>query len=102
MLKEKILILPQEQEGNYLFVGEGLQAVCTKGFKEAFGDEFLQVAFTSQYLIAETYPNPDYLQKFTYKGITYWCIGEFHVGDTAKMYIDTPVLHITFLLPDEY
>jgi hypothetical protein len=98
----KIEILKQEQEGDYLFLGEGVKPVCTKGFIEAFGDEYIEVAFTSQYLVTETYPNPDYLQKYTYKDITYWCIGEFHKGDTPDMYIDTPFLYITFLLPNEY
>jgi hypothetical protein len=102
MLSEKIILLSQEQEGDYLFYGNEVETVCTKGFKETFGDETDEIVHVSRYLISSTYENPDYLQKFTYKGITYWCIGEFHKEDKLEDYIEVSNFYITFLLPSEY
>lgn len=103
MLKEELIILPQEQEGDYLFVGEDVRTICTKNFLNKFGEhEAKELAFASQYLISETYENPDYLQRLSYKGTEFYVIGEFHRGDKPEDYIDTPYLYITLMLKEDY
>ena len=91
MLKGKLVIKKQEEDGNYKFVG--VKSYMTCGFKNTFGNEAEAIAFTALALILETYPNnADYLQSFEYQlenmTIKFWCIND--------------VDHITYLLPSEY
>ena len=91
MLRGKVIIKPQEEEGKSIFVG--VESCMTIGFKNTFGNEAEAIAFTALALILETYPNnADYLQSFEYQlenmTIKFWCIND--------------VDHITYLLPSEY
>lgn len=97
MLTEKIVMNEQEfHDNHYQFFG--VPMVCTKAFKETFGEDYIKVAFTAQQMIAEKYPNKnwDYLQTFTYRGIKFWCIAD---SDQNEKWEDE---HITFLLPSDY
>jgi len=91
MLRGKVIIKPQEEEGKSVFTG--IESCMTTGFKNTFGSEADAIAFTALALILETYPNnADYLQSFVYQledmEIRFWCINDED--------------HITYLLPSEY
>ena len=92
MLKGKLIIKKQEEEGNYKFAG--VKSYMTCGFKTVFGDDAELIASVALNLIVTTYPdNADYLQSFVYtypdnREVKFWCIND--------------VDHITFLLPSEY
>lgn len=92
MLKGKVIINEQEQEGSYTWTE--IDSYMTRGFQECFKDEAIPIAFTAVQLILEKYPNnADYFQTFKYvypdgKEIAFWIIND----------ID----HYTVLLPSEY
>lgn len=92
MLKGKLVIKKQEEEGNYKFVD--VESYMTCGFKNVFGNDAVIIASLALDLIISTYPNnADYLQSFVYtypdnREVCFWCIND--------------VDHITFLLPSEY
>ena len=92
MLKGKLVINKQEEDGNYKFTG--VESYMTCGFKNVFGDDAELIASVALDLILTTYPdNADYLQSFVYtypdnREVNFWCIND--------------VEHITFLLPCEY
>lgn len=97
MLTEKIILNDQEVSDNhYQFFG--VPIVCTPAFRDTFGEDHILVAFAAQQMIAEKYPdkNWDYLQTFTYKGISFWCIAD---ADQKEHWEDE---HITFLMPSDY
>lgn len=92
MLKGKLIIQKQEEDGNYKFAG--VKPYMTCGFKNVFGDDAELIASVALDLILTTCPdNADYLQSFVYtypdnREVKFWCIND--------------VDHITFLLPSEY
>lgn len=92
MLKGKLIIKKQEEDGNYKFAG--VKSYMTCGFKNTFGDDAELIASVALDLILTTYPdNADYLQSFVYtypneQEVKFWCIND--------------VDYITFLLPSEY
>lgn len=97
MLTEKIIMDEQEVSDNH-YQFYGIPVVCTRTFKDTFGEEYALVAFAARQMIAEKYPekNWDYLQTFSYKGIKFWCIAD------AKQREHQKEEHITFLLPTDY
>jgi hypothetical protein len=99
MLTEKLALEEQECEGNYNFYNK---PVCTKGFRELFGEEFLLIIFAAIALINETYENPDYLQVLCYGDKKFWVIADFQKGEKVEDYKDVEYLYVTFLLPEEY
>lgn len=100
-LQEVPCLQEQECEGNYNFVNN-VKVLCTPGFEEAFDEEAPALALASQYMVAEKWNHPDYLQVFMYKGIKYWCIADFEMDADPEEYADIGQPYITFLLPSEY
>ena len=98
-LSGELTLLPQETVGNYNFQ---LRLLCTRGFVNAFGNEFSVLVINALAMIQATYHNPDYLQVFQYKGTKFYCISEFEKGSTATDYDGLDALYVTFLLPEEY
>ena len=97
MLTEQVIMNEQEfQDNHYQYYG--VPMVCTRAFQEAFGAEYMNVAFAAHQMIAEKYPdkNWDGLQTFSYKGIAFWCIAD---AAQEEKWEDE---HITFLLPSDY
>lgn len=87
MLNGKVVINPQEQEGNYCWTD-------IPSFSHRFGEDAPLIAFTAVALILENYPNnADYFQTFYY---------EFPDGEKVKFWIINDVTHYTALLPSEY
>lgn len=93
MKNEKPILLPQECEGDYNF---NCRSLATKTFMDEFGDDALYLTVISKKMILQL-EKPDYLQVFIYKGIKYYCIGQFQKGHE---YDCEP--YITFLLPSDY
>ena len=92
MLNGKVVINPQEQEGNYCWTD--IPSYKTQGFSHRFGEDAPLIAFTAVALILENYPNnADYFQTFYY---------EFPDGEKVKFWIINDVTHYTALLPSEY
>jgi hypothetical protein len=83
--KKIILLLPQEQEGTYMFDG---QFVATRAAIDKFGDALIVGAHILLQKEVARRGGLDYLQVFDINGERLWFIDD--------------ITHVTALLPDDY
>lgn len=100
MLRNKLELLPQECNGNYLF--SNVKACVTPSFLDTFGQEATTIMLLAQSMIVDTYENPDWLQVFRYGDTKFWCMSGFEKGNKPSDYDDTEFFYITFMLPCDY
>lgn len=100
MLSGCLVLCEQEMKGDYSFDDE-LDVTSTRAFYETFGEETIELAYTSRALIQMRYDNPDRIQHLEYKGIKFKCICDFHKGDKVSDYEDLDRMYIVFMLEDE-
>lgn len=93
-IEKKILLMKQEQEGDYDFNGE---IMYSSGFSKRFGMNAPQIAKAAVEKIKNTYINPDYLQVCFYDDIKFWVISNsVKTGDKRN------INYISIILPEEY
>lgn len=100
MLSGQLVLFKQEIDGDYSF-GDELKILSTKGFFETFGEEALELVYTSRALIQMQYEKPDRIQYFEYKDIMFKCICDFHKGDKVSDYEDLDEMFMIFMLQEE-
>lgn len=100
MLSEKLTLFEQEIQGDYSFADD-LKVVSTKTFFETFGEEAVELAYTSRAVIQMKFEKPDRIQHFEYKGIRFKCICDFHKGDKVGDYEDLDKMFIIFMMENE-
>ncbi|AQS08311.1 hypothetical protein CLOBY_03830 [Clostridium saccharobutylicum] len=91
MLKEKLILIPEEESGCKKYDFTSVQSIQpTYGFSNTFGEEYTELSILAIKMIIERYGNSaEYLQIFKYNGIEFWVI-----NDENTM--------VTLLLPSEY
>lgn len=91
---EKILLMKQEQQGDYDFSGE---IMYSSGFSKRFGVDAPQIAIAAVEKIKNSYINSDYLQVCYYEGIKFWVI-----SNSVKTGEQRDINYISIILPEEY
>lgn len=91
---EKILLMNQEQQGDYDFSGE---IMYSSGFSKRFGIHAPHIAVAAVEKIKNTYINPDYLQVCFYEDVKFWVI-----SNSVRKGEQRNINHISVILPEEY
>lgn len=100
MLKSKLILQEQEQEGDYKFTGVNLLA--TSNFVNTFLEEHGELMIRAICMINMTYENPDYLQVFVYGDKKFYVIADFTRDAKLEDYEDIEYFYVTFLMPEDY
>ena len=90
-------LIEQECKGHYVF--KNINVSCTQGFALLFG-ESENVVRKCMDMINERYPEPDYLQVFSYNGVTFYAISPCEEDELEEL--PEEERRVQFLLASEY